>query len=261
MTKESAAHKNKRRREKRAGPAFVSVPNHLAAPPFPHPSQWPDDVRAFVYGPASADDSGNLEPPTVPIASVWTVPQPASVSWADDTAETFPLPLSLPPHDWAALRSDTAHPWRTIRCRNHRLRPQRPERRPFARSLPKILSLHHLSPPPSPAVVDIPPDPVTAAPTFPARTAYGLVHSNLARACAHELPDVSASFQEILEIAGSPPEDREDLLGALPPDQLVFLSTLAAIAALDRVFQRFLYPVIADFADRWVAHLRGDSFG
>jgi hypothetical protein len=112
-----------------------------------------------------------------------------------------------------------------------------------------------------PAVLDIPPDPIAAAPTFPANTAYGQVHSNLALACARELPDVYASFEEILEIAGGPPDDREDLLGALPPDQLVFLSTLAAIAALDRGFQQFLYPVIADFTDRWVAHLRQDSFG
>ncbi|KAF8175961.1 hypothetical protein K438DRAFT_1847351 [Mycena galopus ATCC 62051] len=226
-------------------------------------------VRAMAVSPVDHFPSSYIPPPndnllsslTVPITSLWTVPHSASVSWADDTAEAFPLPLSLPPRNWSTLRSDTAHPWRTIRRRNHRLRPQQPERRPFPQSLPKILTLRHLTPPPSPAMVDIPPDPATAAPTFPARTAYGLVHSNLALACAHELPDVSASFQEILEIAGGPPDDREDLLGALPPDQLVFLSTLAAIAALDRVFQRFLYPVIADFADRWVAHLRGDSFG
>ncbi|KAJ7811159.1 hypothetical protein B0H14DRAFT_2860829 [Mycena olivaceomarginata] len=211
MVKESAAQKNKRRREKRAGPVSVSIPNHLAAPLFPHPD-------------------GNPEPLTVAIASVRTAPPPASVSWADDTAETFHLPPSLPPV--------TAHPWRTIRCRNHRVRPQRPERRPFPQSLPKILSLQHLPSPLLPAV-----------------------HSNLALACARELPDVYASFEEILEIAGGPPEDREDLLGALPPDQLVFLSTLAVIAALDRTFQQFLYPVIAHFTDRWVAHLRQDSFG
>ncbi|KAJ7810443.1 hypothetical protein B0H14DRAFT_2863945 [Mycena olivaceomarginata] len=226
MVKESAAQKNKRRREKRAGPV-----------------------------------DGNPEPLTVAIASVRTAPPPASVSWADDTAETFHLPPSLPPCDWSTLRSVTAHPWRTIRCRNHRVRPQRPERRPFPQSLPKILSLQHLPSPLLPAVLDIPPNSIAAAPTFPANTAYGQVHSNLALACARELPDVYASFEEILEIAGGPPEDREDLLGALPPDQLVFLSTLAVIAALDRTFQQFLYPVIADFTDRWVAHLRQDSFG
>ncbi|KAF7378310.1 hypothetical protein MSAN_00256600 [Mycena sanguinolenta] len=259
MAKESAAQKNKRRREKRAGPSSVSIPNHLAAPPLPHPSEWPDDVRAFVYGPLSADDDGNVEPLTVPIASVRTVPRgPAPVSWADETAETFPLPLSLPPRDWSTLRSDVAHPWRTIRRRNRRLRP---ERRPFPQSLPKILMAHHLPPPPPPAIIDIPPFPITPPPTFPARTAYGLVHSNLALACACVLPDVSLAVQEILEIAGGPPEDREDLLGVLPPDRLVFLTVLTAIAALDGVFQRFLYPVIADFTDHWVAHLRQDSFG
>ncbi|KAJ6450650.1 hypothetical protein C8R45DRAFT_1113989 [Mycena sanguinolenta] len=260
MAKESAAQKNRRRREKRAGPPSVSIPNHLAAPPFPHPSLWPDDVRAFVYGPLSADDDGNLEPLTVPIASVRTVPLgPAPVSWADETAETFPLPVPLPPRDWSTLRSDTAHPWRTIRCRNHRLRPLRPERRPFPQSLPKIPSLHHLPSPPQPVIIDIPPPPI-AAPTLPAGTAYGLVHSNLALACACELPEVSAAFQEILEITGGPPEDREEL-GALPPDRLVFLTTLAAIAALDGVFEQFLYPVITDFTGHWVAHRRQDSFG
>ncbi|KAJ7705126.1 hypothetical protein B0H14DRAFT_3028077 [Mycena olivaceomarginata] len=226
-------------------------------------------VQAVAVSPVDHFPSSYTPPPndnllsslTVPITSLWTVPHPASVSWADNTAETFPLPLSLPPRDWSTLHSDTAHPWRTIRRRNHRVRPQRPERRPFPQSLPKILSLQHLPPPVSPAVLDIPPDPIAAAPTFPANTAYGLVHSNLALACTRELPDVYASFEEILEIAGGPPDDRKDLLGALPPDQLVFLSTLAAIAALDRVFQQFLYPVIADFTDRWVAHLRQDSFG
>ncbi|KAJ6447580.1 hypothetical protein C8R45DRAFT_1115814 [Mycena sanguinolenta] len=197
------------------------------------------EVRAFVYGPLSADDDGNLEPLTVPIASVRT---------------TFLLPVPLPPRDWSTLRSDTAHPWRTIRRRNHRLR------RPFPQSLPKILSLHHLPPPPRPVIIDIPPPPIAAPPTLPAGTAYGLVHSNLALACACELPEVSVAFQEILEITGGPPEDREEL-GALPPDRLVFLTTLAAIAALDGVFKQFLYPVITDFTGHWVAHRRQDSFG
>ncbi|KAJ7867874.1 hypothetical protein B0H14DRAFT_2730460 [Mycena olivaceomarginata] len=226
-------------------------------------------VRAAAVSPVDHFPPSYTPPPndnllsslTVPITSLWTVPHPASVSWADDMAETFPLPLSLPPRDWSTLCSVTAHPWRTIRRRNRRVRPQRPERRPFPQSLPKIFSLRHLPSPSLPAVLDIPPDPIAAAPTFPANTAYGQVHSNLALACARELPDVYASFEEILEIAGGPPDDREDLLGALPPDQLVFLSTLAAIAALDRGFQQFLYPVIADFTDRWVAHLRQDSFG
>ncbi|KAJ7879051.1 hypothetical protein B0H14DRAFT_2566994 [Mycena olivaceomarginata] len=226
--KESAAQKNKGG-EKRAGPVSVSIPNHLAVPPFPHPSQWPDDVRAFIYGPPSADSDGNPEPLTV----------------------TITLAIGRPS---VALLLTCGTPFAVAQ-------PQRPEQRPFPQSRPKILSLQHLPLPSLLAVLDIPPDPIVAAPTFPANTTYGQVHSNLALACACELPDMYASFEEILEIAGGPPDDQEDLLGAFPPDELVFLSTLAVIAALDPVFQQFLYPVIANFTHHWVAHLRQDSFG
>ncbi|KAJ7921014.1 hypothetical protein B0H13DRAFT_2656207 [Mycena leptocephala] len=87
--------------------APVSTPRPLPVPPtllespappnrphsplqqFPHPSQWPADVRAFVYGPPSPDENGNLpvwytaepEPPTVPVASVWTTPEHPLTSW------------------------------------------------------------------------------------------------------------------------------------------------------------------------------------
>ncbi|KAJ7087655.1 hypothetical protein B0H15DRAFT_842763 [Mycena belliarum] len=61
------------------------------------------------------------------------------------------------PRDISALRGPAAmHPWRTVRKRNHRLLPQRCERRPFPKSLPRrtvisapratVLALHD-SPP------------------------------------------------------------------------------------------------------------------
>jgi hypothetical protein len=40
----------------------------------------------------------------------------------------------------------------------------------------------------------------------------------------------------------------------MPPQQLIFLGTLAAIAAFEPVFQEFLNPVMTDFAQMWVSH-------
>ncbi|KAJ7869834.1 hypothetical protein B0H13DRAFT_1896454 [Mycena leptocephala] len=82
--------------------------------------------------PSPADD-------TPPPSLVDATPPPC---WADDLPDP-PSPsaravaLTLPPRDFSALRSDLAHPWRTIRRRNHRLLPPRRERRPFPQSLPK----------------------------------------------------------------------------------------------------------------------------
>ncbi|KAJ7017629.1 hypothetical protein C8F04DRAFT_1279064 [Mycena alexandri] len=76
------------------------------------------------------------------------------LSWSDDfpattvtihTVYTAPSePAVWAPRDFSALRSESGHPWRTIRRRNHRLLPQR---RPFPRSLPKRI------PTPIPALV------------------------------------------------------------------------------------------------------------
>ncbi|KAJ7894673.1 hypothetical protein B0H14DRAFT_3646427 [Mycena olivaceomarginata] len=159
MTNPSAAKKRKKRREQKLleeerqrletetarvsmlsplpvplAPLPPSASPHRAHSPlqeFPHPSQWPADVRAFVYGPPSPDEDGNLpvwytdeqELPTIPIASVGITPEPPLVSWDDDVANTFPDPAFLRPHDWPTLRSDAPHPWRTIRRRKRRTRP------------------------------------------------------------------------------------------------------------------------------------------
>lgn len=106
-------------------------------PAFPpgHPSaHWPAHVRAFVYGPGSRSPS----------------PPP---SWYDDTPDiatihTVYISVAPSPRDFSALRSESAHPWRTIRRRHHRLLPQRRDQRPFPRSLPK-----KTPPTPIPAVV------------------------------------------------------------------------------------------------------------
>ncbi|KAJ7739722.1 hypothetical protein B0H14DRAFT_2990684 [Mycena olivaceomarginata] len=164
--------------------------------------------------------------------------------------------LSCGPRDWSTLRSDSAHPWRAIRHRSYRLRPQRPERRPFPRSLPKTVP--SLPPPPIHAVL------VDLSPMLPAETPYGVVESGLALACASELPHGVSVLADLFDLVwGSyAHDDDKDYLVRLPTDRLVFLCTLAKIVALEPVFTTFLHPVISDFAIRWVAHCRQqDSFG
>ncbi|KAJ7460396.1 hypothetical protein B0H11DRAFT_2286159 [Mycena galericulata] len=201
--------------------------------------------------------------------------------WADDSsdppvAEVFTIPaahLPLRPRDFSALRSESAHPWRTIRRRNHRLLPQR---RPFPRSLPKKTTiptctvpapaspptpLAPMAAPPLPPVVAPSPPPVQA-PTLPAKTPYGLVRSSLALACAGEKAVLSA-VSDVFDIAwGSHTTAMQKVhLLDLPGDQLVFLCMLAEFVTLEPVFRDFLHPAIADFAHGWVTHCVQDSFG
>ncbi|KAJ6549509.1 hypothetical protein B0H10DRAFT_1969011 [Mycena sp. CBHHK59/15] len=94
-----------------------------------------------------------------------------------------------------------------------------------------------------------------------AETAYGLVQSGLALVCAREHPWVQLAWGEISVIAwGSYSAMGSEFLADLPPDHLVFLAILTQIVALEPVFERFLYPVIADFASTWAAHCSG-AFG
>ncbi|KAJ6467624.1 hypothetical protein C8R47DRAFT_1223533 [Mycena vitilis] len=91
------------------GPRHAFPPSHPAA-------NWPVDIQYMVYGPPRDRDTS------------LTAPGPAVLA----------VNLGHGPRDFSALRSAAAaHPWRTIRKRNHRLLPQRCERRPFPKSLPK----------------------------------------------------------------------------------------------------------------------------
>ncbi|KAJ7160596.1 hypothetical protein C8R43DRAFT_947811 [Mycena crocata] len=191
------------------------------------------------------------------------------------------------PRDFSALRSESPHPWRTIRRRNHRLLPQRRAQRPFPKSFPKrttisapradtVLALQSdlprpSSPPPQPdppllsppSIVNTTPPSIEPATTLPAETAYGLVQTKFALACARELPHITVTLDQVFDVVWGPhaTNKNRNLLVKLPPDRLVFLCTLAAIAALEPVFEGFLQPAITDFAHAWVAHCRGESFG
>jgi len=225
----------------------------------------------------------------VAVSPVDHFPSSYTPSPNNNTVETFPSPLSLPPRDWSTLRSDTAHPWRTIRRRTQRLLPQRSTRLPFPRSIPKQLliplqptlqptaTIHSISEncdDPIPVLVMPRPAPLPSVPydplplqgpvsrrSLPAETAYGPVQSGLALVCAREHPWVQLALGEISAIAwGSYYDTPSDCLADLPPDQLVFLAILVENTSLEPVFSGFLHPVITDFANMWAAHCSG-AFG
>ncbi|KAJ7445492.1 hypothetical protein B0H11DRAFT_2087029 [Mycena galericulata] len=277
MTNSPAAQKQKRRREEkllegqrlrveeglaRHVPVSTPVPHPssmaLVSEPIPrwrdfprgHPAEnWPLHLQAYLYDPTYPRDDD-------------LPPQPIHVVHVANSISTR--------RDFSALRSTaSAHPWRTIRRRNQRLLPESTARRPFPRSLPKRPVIHTIvddptpMPPPVVSVVTTPLPPVTIAPTLPADTAYGLVHTKLALACAREFPNSVLTLAEVFDITWGPQADNKHkgLMMELPADQLVFLAALAAIADAEPVFEGFLYPAIASFANGWVAHCRGDSFG
>ncbi|KAJ7882893.1 hypothetical protein B0H13DRAFT_2344425 [Mycena leptocephala] len=99
-------------------------------------------MGAIVYGPPFPDYDD--APPAVSLSLAHSV-----LSWADDAADlpTAPAPhvASTLPRDWSALRSDSPHPWRMIRRRNHRVQPLR---RPFPCPLPKKGTPPAPAPPP-----------------------------------------------------------------------------------------------------------------
>ncbi|KAJ7216152.1 hypothetical protein C8J57DRAFT_282984 [Mycena rebaudengoi] len=254
-----------------------------AAPTFPPSSRYHFDTGGVyglhpghpmrnVSGLLPDFDDSDDERELTPIVPVYTMPAPTT------------------PRDFSALCSDSSHPWRTIRCRHHRLRPPCREQRPFPRSLPKRVSaplpaIHMvavdsiqtpLAPPLSAVDISFPPAPTPVSPapapipilpspphvsatTLPAETAYGLVHSKFALACARELPDIAVTLDQVFDLVWGPyaGNNQKNLLVELPPDRLVFLCTLAAIVALEPVFEGFLQPVIIDFVAAWVDHCSG----
>ncbi|KAJ7277998.1 hypothetical protein C8J57DRAFT_1713560 [Mycena rebaudengoi] len=121
-------------------------------------------IHAFIYAHVSRspsppptryvphDDVVN-NPPVRVIHDAYAPPSTIPRCWSDDVPElatictVYVTPSAPAPRDFSVLRSTSAHPWRTIRCRNHRLLPQRRDQRLFPRSLPKR------TPAPTPAVV------------------------------------------------------------------------------------------------------------
>ncbi|KAJ6583818.1 hypothetical protein B0H10DRAFT_2096326 [Mycena sp. CBHHK59/15] len=272
MPKPWAKEKTRRRRlgAEEEARHFASVHTPLSPSPIP-PATHPRAVTsapAPIFSRASPPHNSSWYQDDVEISTILTICTPS-------------LPAS---RDFSSLRSPaSAHPWRTIRRRNHRLLPQRRVQRPFPISLPKrtlisapradTLAVHAIlpslspqHPPPLSSVIDVPSPSVMAAKTpvtLPAMTAYGLVHTKFALACAGELPDIVVTLEQVFDLVWGPhvDDDQKNLLVGLPPDRLVFLCTLAAIAGLEPVFEGFLQPVIMNFARAWVAHCRGDSFG
>ncbi|KAJ7260548.1 hypothetical protein C8J57DRAFT_1514486 [Mycena rebaudengoi] len=212
-----------------ADDAPVLPPGHPAA-------NWPAPLCAYIYGPVS-----HSPPP----------------SWYDDTTDIgnihtlrYAPPSESTPRDFSALRSSgSAHPWRTIRRRNQRLLLPHRERRPFPHSLPKRPVISS-SLPDILAVQDNLPEllqllpPSTPCP--PAATAYGFAKTTLAVACAQMQPRSAFSMEKVFDIVWGPYPDEEDqnFLAELPPDQLIFLCTLAEIVLLEPVFEEFLHPAI-----------------
>ncbi|KAF8207480.1 hypothetical protein K438DRAFT_1815019 [Mycena galopus ATCC 62051] len=214
----------------------------------------------------------------------------STIIFEDDGGVVYPPTrvhtVATTPRDFSSLRSDSSHPWRTIRRRNQRLLPQRPIRRPFPQSLPKkpvvppqptlqpAAAIHLVSENPNdhipvllmPRPLPLPSLPYDPLPlqnlvsvrSLPAETAYGPVQSGLALVCAREHPWAQLACGEISVIAwGSYSTAGSEFLLDLPPDQLVFLAVLARIVELEPVFEGFLYPAIANFADTWAAHCSG----
>ncbi|KAJ7483701.1 hypothetical protein B0H11DRAFT_2020192 [Mycena galericulata] len=266
-----------------------SLPNDGAdGPCFPpdHPAaNMPAYMRSFIYDPRAWEDD---EPPPVRVADPEPVQRDLPVAEMFTMHSIPAAHLPLRPRDFSALRSESAHPWRTIRRRNHRLLPQR---RPFPHSLPKHMLAPEEPPPPPPATLnpihglltEDPNDPVPVlvlprpvrlpwdpyhfipsqyplpARSLPGETVYGPVQSGLALVCAREYPWIFVAHANISEIAwGAHPPDvldeREDVLHELPPDQLVFLAVLVQICNLEPVFAPFLEPAIADFVNGWLEH-------
>ncbi|KAJ6545223.1 hypothetical protein B0H19DRAFT_1379969 [Mycena capillaripes] len=258
----------------------------------PPPSQWPEHIRDYVYGPAS--------------------PEPSS--WADDVTEPAAAPTAImtiaPALRWPALHSLGGHPWRAIRRRKRRLRadcswqqppfephfdtppaappsspprPLIPENWVHGRSLQpaELLGLQSLHcdtsiHPDNVPLLDIPapslclcpadhlPPPPAPAPSFPAETSYGSVQSSLALAyaTASEKGCFAAITDVVSLVWGSSGTYLEKgLLARLPGDQLIFLCMLADFVALEPVFTTFLHPAITDFATGWIEHCQREDAG
>ncbi|KAJ6461333.1 hypothetical protein C8R45DRAFT_1028098 [Mycena sanguinolenta] len=254
---------------------------HENVPPLP--SQWPEHVRTFVYGP--------------------------NPSWADDLPEPVALAAVSVVHasrNWANLRSVGAHPWRAIRRRKRRLRADHSGWEPLASHFeaPPAVMLTPLRPVPlleplegwsqdlplRPADLlglipfhsdepfhpddvpldNLPPPSLCLFPhdhppsRFPVETEYGEVTHQLAFACSRALP-TSYTAPLLRDIAWPPleytdggiyinPDARPELLGRLPADHIVFLCAIVVMGRLEPPFALFFDGVVADFIHRWVYH-------
>ncbi|KAJ7082380.1 hypothetical protein B0H15DRAFT_852742 [Mycena belliarum] len=282
-----------------ATPAVTVFPVDDTPPALARPSTfgrpiYPPHIHAFLYGsPPEDEDDGPVEdtppPPNFdhrPPARSWSDDPPA----VDRIHSIYTTPTPPPPRDFSALRSETAHPWRTVRRRNQRLLPLR---RPFPQSNPKRPSVLPQLPPSVHRIGDGEPTPLLAAadpeedpgpipllvlprpqplpydpyhfmpretPTpdrsLPAETFYGLVQSGLALVCAYEYPwnDIARSDISVIACGAHPPEELNGVLDLLPPDHLVFLMVLMRICDLAPDFAGFLEPAIADFVHAWWDH-------
>ncbi|KAJ7921069.1 hypothetical protein B0H13DRAFT_1867067 [Mycena leptocephala] len=178
------------------------------------PAHYPEHIRAYLY-----------DTPTG--TSFYDTPELAAIHTAPATTSVLAL------RDFSALRTESPHPWRTFRRRNHRLLPQR---HPFPRSLPKKNPLSRPTPLPTPSApkhaLTADPGPYDAIPVLalprpiplpgdpydplsmqrepppralPAATAYGTVQSALALVCAQEYPWAYLAVARISEITGGNP--------------------------------------------------------
>ncbi|KAJ7785326.1 hypothetical protein DFH07DRAFT_763919 [Mycena maculata] len=228
------------------------------------PSQWPEDVHAFVYGP-------NLDDNPSPVPSPWC-PNDIPVAFVSIAA----ISAVHMPRNWSSLRSASSRPWHAIRRHKHRLRAESsweqhalfdvPPAEPPLPPPPLSPHSHGLSlqpadllgriplhcddlihpddvPPvnmPAPFICPCPVNhilpPLPTAAVFPAGTPYGPVDTRLALLCARELPDSVVTLEEVFGIVWGPYADDEqkNLVVELPADQLVFLCTLAAIHCRDQ---------------------------
>ncbi|KAJ7037305.1 hypothetical protein C8F04DRAFT_1393807 [Mycena alexandri] len=267
----------------------TSIPPALSPPPpdrLIRLNARADDASRGIFPVWSFDENGDYiddlapEPITVSPPLSWSDDFPATAVTTIHTVYTEPVMWA--PRDFSALRSESGHPWCTVRRRNHRLLPQR---RPFPRSLPKKIStpipavVHAVSDGPTPLlprhvlfadnILILNPvltpnnfhradEPVPVL-SLPAETFYGVVQTGLALVCAHEYPWIDLVRARISEIAwgAHPPDEfdeREDVLDLFPPDQLVFLMVLVEICRLEPDFTGFVEPAIANFVNTWLNH-------
>ncbi|KAJ7463121.1 hypothetical protein B0H11DRAFT_87341 [Mycena galericulata] len=132
----------------------------------------PTYIRSFIYDPRAWEDD---EPPPVHVTDPGSPRHDFSVPDVATIHTLHVVHLPLPPCDFSALRSKSAHPWRTVRRRNQRLLPHR---RPFPQSLPKRI------PPPPPPL-----DPVTlleSQPPSPSLAPSVPIHALVAHAPADD---------------------------------------------------------------------------
>ncbi|KAF7371993.1 hypothetical protein MVEN_00057400 [Mycena venus] len=249
------------------------------------PSQWPEHIREYIYGPAS--------------------PEPSS--WADDVPEpAAPTAIMtiVPAPRWSSLRSFGGNPWRAIRRRKRRLRAdcswqQPPSFEPHfdaptaAPPLPAppgplqqglslrpadllgLIPLHSDDPfhPNDIPPLDLPTPTLCLFPDdhlprkFPVDTEFGPIAHKLAHACSRALPHAVAVdvANELRDIVWPPlaypdgsfdisPEARLDLVVRLPPDHLIFLFAITQMGRLEHHFALLFNDAITEFVRRWVYH-------